>query len=92
MVRPLDDLTFEQAVANITPTVEEHHAGVTAGHLITDYTVSRNIARFGLKFLTLHELWRTLGLESANFFFHEYTVSLEEKIEHIRQTIEGWRL
>jgi hypothetical protein len=92
MFRPLDDMTFEEAVANITVTIEERHAGVTPGHLITDYVVSRNIARFGLKFLTLNDLWPKLGLEGANFFSHEYTIPVETKIEHIKQTIEKWRL
>ena len=90
--RPLDDLTFEQAVANITVTVEERHTNVSREHLVSDYALSRNIARFGLKFVTLNALWPKIGLGDANFFFHEYTVTLEEKIDHIRKTIEGWRL
>jgi hypothetical protein len=90
--RPLDDLACEQAVANITTTVEERHAGVTAEHLVSDYALSRNIARFGLKFTTLNDLWPRVGLEGANFFFHQYTVPIETKIKDIKQTIEKWRL
>ena len=90
--RPLDDLTFAEAVGNITVTVEERHTNVTDEHLVSDYALSRNIARFGLKFTTLNDLWPTIGLGSANFFFHQYTVTLDEKIEGIRKTIEAWRI
>lgn len=90
--RPLDDMTFKEAVANITVTVEERHTNVTAEHLVSDYALSRNIARFGLKFMTLNDLWPKIGLGSANFFHHEYTVPLETKIENIRKRIEDWRL
>ena len=90
--RPLDDLTFEEAVSRINVTVEERHANVTAEHLVSDYALSRNIARFGLKFTALHDLWQQVGLNGPNFFFHEYTVPLETKIEHIRSAIDEWRL
>ena len=90
---PLDDLSFEQALANVaTTTVGERHANVSREHLISDYACSRNIARFGLKFATLNDLWKSVGLEQANFFFHEYMVPLETKIEHIAKAIEDWRL
>jgi hypothetical protein len=90
--RPLDDLTFAQALANITVTVEERCSGIRPEHLIDDYTLSRNIARFGLKFTTLIEVWRTIGLDNPNFFHHQYTIPVEEKITQIRKTIEDWRL
>jgi hypothetical protein len=90
--RPLDDLTFAQAIKNITVTVEERHSGIRAEHLIDDYTLSRNIARFGLKFTTLIEVWKNIGLQSPNFFHHQYTIPVEDKINQIRKTIEDWRL
>ncbi len=104
--RPLDDLTPEEAADRITVTVDERNprmveddgqtprAGVEirAEHLVDDYALSRNIARFGLKFTTLTELWPKLGMESANFFHHEYTLSVPAKMERIRQTIERWRI
>lgn len=90
--RPLDDITFEEAVANITVTVEERHANVSAEHLVSDYALSRNIARFGLKFTTLNDLWPKIGLTGTNFFHHEYTIPLDEKVAHIRHTIKEWRL
>ena len=88
--RPLDDLTFEQAVQNITVTVEERNTVITPEHLVDDYALSRNIARFGLKFTTLIELWAKVGLNSANFFHHQYTLSLDEKIANIKEVISSW--
>lgn len=90
--RPLDDMTFEEAVANITVTVEERHTNVSREHLVSDYALSRNIARFGLKFTTLNDLWTQIGLQHANFFFHQYTVPLDQKLADIRAKIEEWRL
>jgi len=47
--RPLD-LTLREALASIRPTAQELGSGVIdAAHLIDDYALSRNIARFGLK-------------------------------------------
>ena len=90
--RPLDDLTMEQAVVNITPTVAELNTVITAAHLIDDYVLSRNIARFGLKFVTLKSLWAKSNLEYANFFHHEYTLPLAEKETKIREIIKKWEL
>jgi hypothetical protein len=104
--RPLDDLTPEQAADNIRVTVDERNprmleedgktprAGIVikAEHLVDDYALSRNIARFGLKFTTLAELWPKLGMEVANFFHHEYTLSVSAKAERIAATIERWRI
>lgn len=91
--RPLDDLTPAQAIANITVTVDERRSGVIdREHLVDDYALSRNIARFGLKFKSLAEVWATVGLENPSFFWHQYTLPVDEKIEQIRKVIEDWRL
>ena len=89
--RPLE-MTFDEAVSNITVSVEERHANVTREHLVSDYALSRNIARFGLKFTALSDIWPRVGLEGAGFFHHEYTIPLSEKIEHISQKVKDWRL
>lgn len=92
--RPLDDLDFEEALANIaTVTVNERHTNVRAEHLISDYACSRNIARFGLKFTTLNDLWKQIpGLSEASFFYHEYTSSTEDRIRRIKRAIRLWEL
>ena len=90
--RPLDDMTMADALENITPTVNELNTVITAAHLIDDYVLSRNIARFGLKFATLKNLWVKSNLEYANFFFHEYTLTVAEKEVKIRDIIKKWEL
>jgi len=90
--RPLDDLTPEQAYDNIIPTVGEKQAGITREHLIDDYVLSRNIARFGLKFTTLKQLQADHGMPDANFYWHVYTESIDAKIAQMKQVIETWGL
>ena len=50
--KPLDDLTKEEAVANIYPVVNELNTVIIPEHLIDDYVLSRNIAKYSLKFTT----------------------------------------
>jgi hypothetical protein len=59
---PLEDLTPAEAAARIHPTTAERSSGqFKDGHLIDDYTLSRNIARFGLKFTTVTKICGDLG-------------------------------
>jgi hypothetical protein len=90
--RPIDDMTVEETLENIYPTVHEQNTVITREHLIDDYTLSRNIARFGLKFKTTKDICDGMGLTEANFFMHQYTISIEEKIELIKKTIDGWQV
>lgn len=88
--RPLDDLTPEEAIANIYITVGERNSGYCeTAHLISDYTLSRNIARFGLKVQTVidvcaHLGWRGPGGQPASpFLFHKYAISREQKVREM---------
>lgn len=90
--RPLDDLTPAEAVANITPRIDEAAAGITAEHLIDDYALSRNIARFGLKFVTLKKLLAEIGLPEYQFFWHKYTIGIEEKIMGLKACLAQWKV
>ena len=79
MWKPLDDLSFEEAVKNIHPVMSEAATGLIApSHLIDDYTVSRNIAKYGLKFDTLMEMQERRNDKGA-YLFHLYNISEEEK-------------
>jgi hypothetical protein len=90
--RPLEDLTLAQAVANIYPTVNEHHHVITAEHLIDDYVLSRNIARFGLKFETIQSLNKRIGIPDAVFFHHQYTLTPEQKLATMHEALELWKV
>lgn len=88
--RPLDDMTPEEAVANIHVLREELEAGVTPAHLVTDYATSRNIARFGLRFNTLKKLKEDFTLQNTDFFHHVFMVEESQKLELIRQIAKIW--
>ena len=88
--KPLD-IGPEEAVSNINLTVPER-SFMKPSHLVDDYALSRNIARYGLKFKTLQQLWQEGNILNADFFFHQYTIELEEKISRVRATIERWKI
>jgi hypothetical protein len=90
--KPPEDLTVEEAVRNIFPTVEEKGTVIKPGHLIDDYIVSRNIAKYGLKFASCRDILLKLNLPLANFFFHQYTFSKEEKLKQIKEVLGNWRI
>ncbi len=89
--RPLDDLTPAQAYENIFPTIEEENTVIKREHLVSDYALSRNIARFGLKFTTLTQLWPKLGLQ-PNFFWHAYTIPHQQKLIEMKKIVQQWGL
>jgi len=89
--RPLEDLTFGQALANISPTPSERSNGITEEHLIDDYTLSRNIAQFGLKFTTIRDIQERIN-DKGNYLWHIYTVSVPEKVRQMREILHAWGL
>jgi hypothetical protein len=90
--KPLDDLTLAEAVRMIRPTVNEAQTVVTADHLIDDFTLSRNIAKYGLKFTSVQKLLVDHGLEGAEFFWHVYTLPADEKVDAMKKVLKNWRL
>jgi len=92
--KPLDDLTFEEAVKRIRPTVQELNSGVIEPeHLIDDYTCSRNIAKYGLKFISLRQLFKDLNMEWAlGYFYHQYLIPPEAKAIEMRKVLKAWGL
>ena len=76
---PLEDLTLAEALDRIQPTQEERNCGlIDREHLLDDYVLSRNIARYGLKVQTLTELQKVLGLTWQTWFWHAYTIPIED--------------
>jgi hypothetical protein len=92
--KPLDDLTIAEAVDNIFPTVDERVSGViNKDHLIDDYTLSRNIAKYGLKFASIRKLLDSLGFPGGGpFFWHQYLLPIEQKVIGIKKQLADWRL
>src|SRR5574343_1958808 len=54
--KPIDDLTPQEAINRIRPIVSENNGFVVPEHLIDDYALSRNIAKYGLKVIMLFNI------------------------------------
>jgi hypothetical protein len=89
--RPLDDLNREEAVARIHPPAFEREAGITPEHLLDDYVLSRNIARFGLKFTTIKTVQEQQHI-AGEFFFHDYLLPVADKVKALKATLTRWKL
>lgn len=91
---PLEDMTLEEAEKNIFPVVSERNGGTKPIMLIDDYVMSRNIARFGLKFTTVTDICKDFcGYQAGNFMmFHMYNCPSAEKIALMKNTLKGWSL
>lgn len=91
--KPLDDLTPEQAFSNIHPA--NHERAFESHHLIDDYTLSRNIARYRLKFTTVTDICSGLGWKRADgsgispFLNHFYDLTTEEKLDRLLRILSG---
>jgi len=79
-----------RSARSVELTVEEKNTIITAEHLIDDYTLSRNIAKYGLKFKTLTALMKEIGLEQAFFFWHLYTIPIDEKVKQMKEVVVQW--
>jgi hypothetical protein len=89
--RPLEDITIEEAVSRIFPVVQEINSGVIeAKHLIDDFTLSRNIAKFGLKFRNFKSIFKDLGYTEAAFLWHQYQIPIEQKAVEMRKVMKSW--
>lgn len=94
--RPLDDITPAEALSNINITIQEHNSGhCKTQHLIDDYTLSRNIARFGLKATTVVDICGALGFKDPNgrgynpFLWHIYTEPEEVKLARMLNVLSS---
>lgn len=92
--KPFDDMTLEEAISNIYPTVDERNSGVIpSSHLIDDYTLSRNIAKYGFKFQAIRKLLDQYGFPGGGpFFWHQYLTPIEAKVAGMKKQLSAWRL
>lgn len=90
--KPINDLTQEEIAERIFPVVGELLGGIEPIRLIDDYVCSRNIAKYGLKYKDLIQIFQENNLEGFNFFHHTYNVTIREKINHMRESLQNWRL
>jgi hypothetical protein len=88
---PLEDLSLREAVDRINPILIERNAGVTPEHLIDDYTLSRNIARYGLKFKTVGTIQKENN-DPGQYFWHTHRLPVAEKAKQIREGLSGLKM
>jgi methyltransferase family protein len=89
--KPLDDMTLEEARANIRPTVMEQKTVKSPGSLIDDYTFSRNIAKYGLKFKCTLKLLEEMN-DKSEYLWHHYLIAKDEKIRQMKGKLRDWNL
>lgn len=92
LFRPIEDMTPEETYRNIFPILNEVKSGVKPERLVEDYVMSRNIARFGLKFTTLQEILTKLNCLGSDLFFHLYAIPIDEKVVKLNDCIRRWGL
>lgn len=92
LFKPIDDLTPKEVYSNIFPISKEVASGVTPDRLVEDYVMSRNIAKYGLKFKSIIDISNGLGLDSSNLFHHLYAVPMEEKVMRLVKCANAWGL
>ena len=90
--KPPDDLTYAEVLAAIHPIVSETTTIITPEHLVDDYVLSRNIAKYGLKFVTLRDLLGRIGQGGNVYLWHEYTIPVAEKVAALAKTRVEWKL
>lgn len=96
--RPLDDLKPSEACENIFPTRHEIGTiGIKPEKLIEDYSLSRNIARFGLKHTTVEDIKVKFNRRNDPSYWHKYTIPLDAKVLELKKIInqaglpeKGW--
>lgn len=89
---PIDDIDTQDAINNIYMTSLEKSLGHKPGYGIDDYVISRNIAKYGLKYKTFLDILNDLNRPNAEFFFHDHLVKTDKKLEQIRRKIESWKI
>jgi len=99
------DLPLEECLRRIHITIQEANGGqCKTEHLVDDFNMSRNIARFGLKFRTVQEIGGELGWKMPDgkgispYLFHMYSITMEEKLGRMLDVLTkpqaqgGWQL
>jgi hypothetical protein len=64
---------------------------ITPEHLIDDYVLSRNIAKYGLKHTTIMNIQHQRA-DTGNYLWHAYTISIPEKVRQIKEVMKLWNI
>lgn len=88
------DRPTAEIIENIQTTVDEKLAGITQDHLIDDYTLTQNVARFGLHVANIGEVCRRSNLLQGlpDYIWHQYTMPVEQKVVEMKKKLREWKL
>jgi len=89
---PLDDMSKEEAVSNIFPVPGELEWGMAKEHLLDDYIVSRNIAKYSFKTKRLMDIYKEIGFDEGLFVYHGYGVPNQDKIRNMEKILKMWQV
>jgi len=84
-----DHQSYIDALEHIYPTRSELNTIITREHLIDDYVLSRNIAKYGLHFKNIIQLKKEIG-DVGEYFWHQYTITADEKIKQMKEILKNW--
>ena len=84
-------MTLEEIVGQIRPIQNEIINRLDPAHLIDDFTFSRNIARFGLKFQTLQMLGPRVQCPFG-YHWHLYLLTEPQKVERMKDILHLWQV
>ena len=86
----LKKYTKEELIKYITPTVAELGTVIEPEHLIDDFIVSNNIARFSFKHVLLSEIKEMMRVNLLNSHWHEYRSDVDRKVFYMKKTLLIW--
>jgi hypothetical protein len=86
--RPLE-VTPAEAIAQIFPTPNERLSNIKAEHLVDDYALAHNMARFGLRFKSFVDINKEYGFQE--YLYHQYTLDALAKVLIMKKTLEVWK-
>lgn len=90
---PADDLTLDEMLKRMHLIAGEKVTGLmNDGHLIDDYVLARNVARYGLKYTNVPDVLAKYGRQGDCYLYHQYLISNAQKAEEIKKTITAWGL
>jgi hypothetical protein len=88
--KPCDDLTLEEILPRLhLVNTEVNSLVMDDSHLIDDFVLARNVARFGLKYINIPQLLGKYGRNDDAFLYHEYTVTTVEKVVGLKKVIDN---
>jgi len=83
------DITFKHALSCIHPAEFERKFGYGPEHIVDDYLLSRNIARFGLNVKTLdRDIYPVI--HCCGHFVHTYAVDEAYKLRFLKKHVQIW--